>query len=180
MPVMGEAPVLQTERLTLRPFRPGDVDAQAAMMGNAEVMRHLGGQPLAREESWRKLLCGAGLWRLFGFGYWAVERRADRAMIGQVGFAEFMRDMEPPIRGLPEIGWLFAHEAAGQGFATEAAAAGLAWIDEAFSPPETVAIIDHANSASIRVAEKCGFGARETALYRGESILLFRRRNPLA
>jgi len=174
---MGEAPVLRTERLTLRPFRADDADAQAGMMGDAQVMRHLGGQALAREDSWRKLLCGAGLWRLFGFGYWAVERRADGVMIGQVGFAEFMRDMEPPIRGLPEMGWLFAREAAGQGFATEAAAAGLAWIDDAFNPPETVAIIDTANAASIRVAEKCGFGAPEPARYRGESILLFRRRS---
>jgi RimJ/RimL family protein N-acetyltransferase len=173
-----EAPVLHTARLTLRPFRADDVDAQAAMMGDARVMRHLGGHPLAREDSWRKLLCGAGLWRLFGFGYWAVERRADGAMIGQVGFAEFMRDMEPSIHGAPEMGWLFSQEAAGQGFATEAALAGLAWIDEALSPPETVAIIDHANAASIRVAEKCGFDAREPARYRAESILLFRRRQP--
>jgi RimJ/RimL family protein N-acetyltransferase len=174
---MGEAPVLQTERLRLRPFRAGDADAQAAMMGDAQVMRHLGGHPLAREDSWRKLLCGAGLWRLFGFGYWAVERRADGVMIGQIGFAEFMRDIEPSIRGLPEIGWLFAHEAAGQGYATEAAVAGLVWIDEVLRPPETVAIIDHANASSIRVAEKCGFSVREPAVYRGESILLFRRRS---
>src|SRR3954469_10357700 len=175
---MGEAPVLQTERLTLRPFRAGDADAQAAMMGDAQVMRHLGGHPLAREDSWRKLLCGAGLWRLFGFGYWAVERRADGAMIGQVGFAEFMRDMAPSIVGAPEMGWLFSHEAAGQGFATEAALAGLAWIDEALSPAETVAIIDPANAASIRGAEKCGFVAGDPALYRAEPILLLRRRKP--
>jgi RimJ/RimL family protein N-acetyltransferase len=175
---MGEAPVLQTERLTLRPFSAADADAQAAMMGNAEVMRHLGGRPLPREDSWRKLLCGAGLWRLFGYGYWAVERRGDGAMIGQVGFAEFMRDMEPSVQGLPEMGWLFAREAAGQGYATEAAAAGLAWIDDALRPLEIVAIIDHANTASIRVAEKCGFDARQEAIYRGESILLFTRRKP--
>jgi RimJ/RimL family protein N-acetyltransferase len=115
------------------------------------------------------------MWSLFGFGYWAVERRADGAMIGQVGFADFQRDMTPSVMGIPEMGWLFAREAAGQGYATEAAAAGLAWIDEALSPPETVAIIDHDNMASIRVAEKCGFSAPEPALYRGESILLFRR-----
>jgi RimJ/RimL family protein N-acetyltransferase len=172
----GEAPVLRTERLKLRPFQAGDADAQAAMMGDAEVMRHLGGHPLAREDSWRKLLCGHALWSLLGFGYWAVERRADGAMIGQVGFADFQRDMAPGIGGLPEMGWLFAREAAGQGYATEAATAGLTWIDAALSPPETVAIIDADNAASIRVAEKCGFAERESALYRGESILLFRRR----
>ena len=170
-----KAPVVETARLILRPFRAGDADAQAAMMGDGEVMRHLGGHPLSREEAWRKLLCGAGLWPLFGYGYWAVERRADGAMIGQVGFADFQREMTPPIAGLPEMGWLFAREAAGQGYATEAAEAGLAWIDEALCPAETVAIIGPANAASIRVAEKCGFSGRESALYRGEPILLFRR-----
>ena len=172
---MGEAPVVQTERLTLRPFQAADADAQAAMMGDAEVMRHLGGQALSREDAWRKLLNGHACWSLLGFGYWAVERRSDGAMIGQVGFADFQRGMEPSIGGLPEMGWLFAREAAGQGYATEAALAGLAWIDEALRPPETVAIIGPDNHASIRVAEKCGFDAREPALYRGESILLFRR-----
>lgn len=172
---MGEAPVLQTERLTLRPFRASDAGAQAAMMGDAEVMRHLGGHPLAREDSWRKLLCGHAMWSLLGFGYWAVERRHGGAMIGQIGFADFQRDTIPSIAGLPEMGWLFAREAAGQGFATEAATAGLAWIDKTLSPPETVAIIDTANAASIRVAEKCGFSGREAADYRGESVLLFRR-----
>src|SRR3978361_2092755 len=111
---MGEAPVLQTERLILRSFRADDADAQAAMMGDREVMRHIGGLPLTREESWRKLLCGHALWSLVGFGYWAVERRDDGAMIGQVGFADFQRDLEPSIRGLPEMGWLFAREAFGQ------------------------------------------------------------------
>lgn len=178
MTARGEAPVLQTERLTLRPFRAADADAQAAMMGDCEVMRHLGGHPLSREDSWRKLLGGHAMWSLFGFGYWAVERRAGGAMIGQIGFADFQRDMIPTVAGLPEMGWLFAREAAGQGYATEAAAACLAWIDEALRPLQTVAIIDHANTASIRVAEKCGFDARQDALYRGESILLFTRRKP--
>jgi RimJ/RimL family protein N-acetyltransferase len=172
----ASAPVLRTERLTMRPFRAGDADAQAAMMGDPEVMRHLGGLGLSREDSWRKLLGGHAMWSLLGFGYWAVERSDSGAMIGQVGFADFQRDTIPSIAGLPEMGWLFALDAAGQGFATEAAAAGLAWIDEALSPPETVAIIDTANAASIRVAQKCGFDAPEPALYRGESILLFRRR----
>lgn len=145
-------------------------------MADGEVMRHLGGQPLAREEAWRKLLNGAGLWPLFGYGYWAVERRAGGAMIGQVGFADFKRGMTPSIEGLPEAGWLFAREAFGQGYATEATAAAIAWADAALAAPEIVAIISADNPASIRVAEKCGFAEREAAVYKDEPILLFRRR----
>lgn len=170
------APLLETARLTLRPFAAGDVDAQAAMMGDAQVMRYLGGAPLGREDSWRKLLCGAGMWALFGYGYWAVERREDGRLIGQIGFADFKRDMAPAIENIPEMGWLFAADTGGRGYATEAAIAGLAWADAALGVSEIVAIIAADNAASIRVAEKAGFAAREPARYRNEPILLFRRK----
>lgn len=169
------APVLETARLILRPFRADDVEAQAAMMGDPVVTVHLGGQPFGREEAWRKLLCGAGSWSLFGYGYWAVERREDARFIGQIGFADFKRAMTPSIEGLPEMGWLFAADTFGRGYASEAVAAGLDWIDGALAPREVVAIIDEANVGSIRVAEKAGFARRQLATYRGERILLFRR-----
>ena len=174
------APLLESARLRLRPFRAADVDAQAAMMADEEVMRHIGGKPLSREEAWRKLLCGHALWDLLGYGYWAVERRADGRMIGQLGFADFKRDMAPGIEGLPEMGWLFASEAFGQGYASEAAAAALAWADASLGAAEIVAIIDSTNAASIRVAEKAGFSERQDAVYRDAPILLFRRPRPKA
>jgi len=172
------APVLESARLRLRPFGAADVDAQAAMMGDDEVMRHIGGRALSREEAWRKLLCGHALWDLLGYGYWAVERRADGVMIGQLGFADFKREMVPGIEHLPEMGWLLAREAFGQGYASEAAAAALAWADANLAAPEIVAIIDAANQASIRVAEKAGFSERQEAVYRDAPILLFRRPRP--
>jgi RimJ/RimL family protein N-acetyltransferase len=171
-----EAPVLATERLILRPFCEGDLAAQAAVMADPEVVRHLGGTTFSREESWRRILCAPGLWALLGYGYWAVERRGDGAYLGQIGFADFKRDMRPSIEGLPEMGWIFAPAAQGQGYCTEAVRAGLAWADEILEAPELTAIIAPENAASIRVAEKAGFGERETAVYRGDPILLFRRR----
>ena len=149
-------------------------------MGDAVVMRHLGGQALSREDAWRKLLGGHAFWSLIGYGYWAVERRSDGLMIGQIGFADFKRDIKPGIEHIPEMGWLFAREAFGQGYATEAVLAALAWADEALGVDEIVAIIDSDNASSIRVAEKAGFDAREDATYRGEPILLFRRRSGCA
>ena len=172
---MGTAPVLETERLILRPFEARDVDAQAAMMGDAEVMRFLGGHPLSREDAWRKLLCGGAMWSLFGWGYWAVVRRADGCMIGQLGFADFKRDMRPSIEGFPEMGWLFAREAGGQGYATEGGLAALSWMDSAHRRPEVVAIIDTENARSIRVAEKLGFNEKGLATYRDEPLFLYRR-----
>ena len=172
---MAEAPTIETPRLRLRGFRAGDLDAQAAAMADEDVVRHLGGRPFSREETWRKMLGSPGLWILLGYGYWVVERLEDEAYLGQIGFADFKRDMSPNIETIPEMGWIFAPGAQGKGYASEAAAAALAWADEHLNAPEIVAIIDPENAPSIRVAEKAGFDRREDALYKGETILLFRR-----
>ena len=175
----AEAPVVETERLRLRGFRASDLDAQAAAMADPGVVRHLGGSPMSREDTWRKILASPGLWALLGYGYWVVERREDGAYLGQIGFADFKRDMTPNIENIPEMGWIMAPAAQGRGYATEAVLAALAWADEALGGGEIVAIISHANAASIRIAEKGGFAVREEAVYKGEPILLFRRHLPL-
>ena len=167
-------PILETERLRLRALSESDLEPWAAVMADPGVMRHLGGTPLLREDCWRRVLAATGAWLVLGYGYWAVERREDGAMIGMAGFADFKRDMEPNIEGLPEMGWVFAPAAQGRGYASEAVAAGLAWSDETLTGREIAAIVDPANAPSIRLAEKSGF-EREQALYKGEPILLFRR-----
>jgi len=168
-------PVLETPRLRLRPFRATDLDVQAATMTDPEVYRHLGGVAATREETWRKILGSPGLWALLGYGYWVAERREDGAYLGQIGFADFKRDMIPGIEGIPEMGWIMAREAQGRGYATEAVLAALAWADESLGGGEIVAIVSHDNIASIRIAEKGGFTRREEAVYKDEPILLFRR-----
>jgi RimJ/RimL family protein N-acetyltransferase len=115
---------------------------------------------------------------MLGYGYWAVEAREGGPMIGHAGFADFKRAMDPSIEGQPEMGWVFARDAQGQGFAAEAVAAGLAWADEALKGREIAAIIDPGNAASIRLAEKAGFEQQLETTYKDAPILLFRRLPP--
>ena len=171
-------PIIETMRLRLRALRESDLDVQAEMLGDPDYMRHLGGQPLGREEAWRKILCGLGLWIVNGYGYWSIERRDTGAYIGQVGFADFKRAMSPSIEGIPEMGWLIAPAAQRQGFAGEAVRAALDWADTALAGREIVAIIDPGNAPSIRVAESAGFSDCVEATYRDEPILLLRRPAP--
>ena len=173
-------PILETERLRLRPLRAGDLGDWAQVCADPEVVRYLGGATFSREDTWRRLLATAGSWPVLGYGYWAVERKQGGGMVGHVGFADFKRNMSPSIEGNPEMGWVFAREAQGQGYAREAVAAGLAWADTALAGREIMAIITPDNAASIRLAETSGFSKREEAAYRGEPILLFRRPPPPA
>ena len=147
-------------------------------MADPAVVRFLGASPLSREDTWRRMLCGPGMWAMVGYGYWAVERREDGAYVGQLGFADFKRQIEPSLEGLPEMGWIFAPAFHGRGYCTEAAKAALAWADRVLAPAEVVAIIDPDNRSSIAVAERCHFARAEQSLYRDEPILIFRRRGP--
>jgi RimJ/RimL family protein N-acetyltransferase len=173
--VLPSAPLIKTERLTLRHFRTDDLDAFAETMADPEVVRHLGAEPNDREDAWRKLLTGAGFWSLMGIGMWAVERRTDSQLIGHVGFFDFQRDMRPSISGEPEMGWIFNPRAHGQGFATEACQAALDWFGRTQPPASIPAIIALENAPSMRLAERLGFERQPDATYRNEPIALFRR-----
>ena len=173
--MIRSAPRLETERLILRDFARDDLDSLAATLGDPEVVRHLTGEPISREDSLRRLFMAAGQWRLIGLGTWAVERKSDGRMVGHVGFLDMERDMEPSIKGLPEMGWIFDTSVHGQGVAHEACEAALAWLDAAHGPIEIPAIISPENIASLKLAEKLGFVREADGVYKGEPIAIVRR-----
>jgi RimJ/RimL family protein N-acetyltransferase len=169
------APTLETERLILRAFRADDLEPLVAMWANEDVVRFIGGQKLSREDTWRRSLAACGQWPYTGFGYWIVELKSSGSVVGQVGFADFKRDMEPSIAGEPELGYVFMPEVHGQGIACEACATVLGWADANLDASSYPAIISPGNGASIRLAERLGFEHETDATYRGETIALFRR-----
>ena len=170
-----EAPRIETERLILRAFGAGDLDAHAATLGDDEVMRHIGGNAIGREDAWRRLLMGVGMWSLIGMGPWAVELKSDGRMIGHCGFFQFNREMTPLILGEPEMGWIFDRSVHGQGIAFEACSAALDWAESKIAAESYPAIIDLENTASMKLAERLGFERQADATYRDAPIALFRR-----
>lgn len=178
-PPTTAAPALATDRLLLRGHTTADLAACAAMWADPLVTRHIGGRPLSEEEVWARVLRYAGLWALLGFGYWAVHERTSGRFVGEVGLADFRRDVTPPLGDAPELGWVLAPWAHGRGFATEAVRGALGWSDSHLGPPQrTVCLIDPDNAASLRVAGKCGYRALAPAVYKGRSTLVFERAAP--
>jgi RimJ/RimL family protein N-acetyltransferase len=166
---------VETDRLMLRLPTPADFDESSAMWGDAEIVRHIHERPFTREESWGRLMRYVGHWQIFGFGFWIVRERQGGAYVGEVGFGEMRRDVQPSFEGSPEIGWALASSAQGRGYATEAALAIQEWTDARHGARRTVCMIASQNAASIRVAVKCGYTEFARSNYRDSPVTLFER-----
>jgi RimJ/RimL family protein N-acetyltransferase len=167
---------LETERLVLRGFVEADLPEHAAILADPVVMKHFGGVGFGREEAFRRLLGGVGLWQLQGVGLLAAERKSDRQLVGHVGLFDYHREFTPSIEGIPELGYIFAATVHGQGIAREACDAVLAWADRTVGAEETVAMISIGNDPSMKLAERLGYERQPDGVYRDEPISLWRRK----
>lgn len=139
-----------TERLLLRTFREADLPAIAAINGDEEVMRWLGGAltPAASDKFVTQI---EQYYERHGLGMIAVERRADGAFVGLCGLSRlgwYPDDLE--------IGFRLAPAHWGNGYATEAARA---WVNHAFrmlGAPRVISVADVPNTRSIAVMGRLG------------------------
>lgn len=168
-------PTLTTARLVLRAPRLADFDDAFAMWRDPAVTRFIGGRAFTREEVWARILRYVGHWALLGHGFWTLET-VDGRFVGECGFADFHRELEPSFGDTPEHGWALAPWAHGQGFGREAVAATLAWADANLSGGRTVCMIDPANAPSLALAAACGYRETVRATYKGDPTILFERR----
>jgi RimJ/RimL family protein N-acetyltransferase len=168
-------PTLTTARLILSPPQASDFEDSAAMWSDPMVTRHIGGRTSTPEESWQRLLRARGLWAVLGYGYWGARETATGRYVGEIGFADFHRGIQPSIDGVPEMGWALCSWAHGQGFASEAIAGALSWARDQWGDAPVVCIIDPENTASLKLASKMGFLEVARTTYREAPTVLMQR-----
>jgi RimJ/RimL family protein N-acetyltransferase len=169
-------PILTTDRLELRGHRKGDLKDCIEMWSNPAVTRYIGGRAFTPEEVWTRMLRYVGHWTLLGFGYWLVCERNSGAFVGEVGFANFERDLNPSFGEAPEAGWITTPAARGRGYVLEALAAAHTWINEEYGARRTVCMIDHDNAISQHIAARCGYSVWSDTSYHGTPVQLYERR----
>jgi RimJ/RimL family protein N-acetyltransferase len=170
-----QAPVIETDRVILRPHRLEDFDAYQAMWADPQVTRFIGGRPRTREEAWVRFLRHAGSWSMLGYGYWAIEEKVGGSFVGEAGFHDMKREIEPLIEGVPETGWVLAPAFQGQGLATEVVRGFHDWAKGKPGFARTVCIINPENQASLAVAAKLGYLEVTRTFYHGEPTILLER-----
>jgi len=161
---------LETHRLLLRPFRKSDLDAYARICADPEVMRYIGtGNTLSREDAWRSMAVHLGHWQLRGYGMWAAEDKQSGALVGRIGL--FNPEGWPAV----EVGWLLDRGRWGEGLAAEGAVAAMQFAFERLGLPHLSSVIQPANLASIRVAEKLGMTRERVVPLNGIDVAIYGR-----
>jgi RimJ/RimL family protein N-acetyltransferase len=173
--VPQQAPTIETDRLLLRAHGEEDFAPCSAMWADPIINRYTSGKPLTPEEVWAKMLRYRGLWPMLGYGYWALEEKSSGEFVGELGFADFKRDLQPALSDMPESGWSLVSRVHGRGYASEALKAAVAWGDVQFGTRRTCCVIDPANLASVKVAEKFGYREWRRTTYKTHDVMVYTR-----
>lgn len=142
--------VLTTDRLILRAFRRADLPLYEALGQDPVVMQYLGGLWSA-EQTWEAAEGANRSMVENGYGFLAVERRADGAFLGIAGLS-----VEQWYPDDLQVGWRLFRAHWGQGYASEA---GRAWLNLAFERTgrhRIIAMADTPNLRSIAVMQRLG------------------------
>jgi ribosomal-protein-alanine N-acetyltransferase len=161
---MSNHSIAVTKRLTLRHFHILDAKPMYQIFGDPEVM-HFGDGVQTKEwvDVWLRT-CLEHYYQTWGFGPYAVVEKSSQNVIGYCGLFFF-----PDVNGQPEveIGYRLARSAWGRGYATEAAGAVRDFAFNGLGLKQLIAMIDPANIASIRVAEKIGMHYEKDVMLEG-------------
>ena len=144
--------LIQTARLTLRPWRETDKPAFAALNADPEVAADLGG-PLSRAASDAKLDRYRATFQRHGFSRLAIED-SQQAFVGYAGVMPSREDH--PLGPHLEIGWRLVRSAWGKGYATEAARAVLEDVFARIGDAEVLAYTTADNLRSQAVMTRLG------------------------
>ena len=161
------ATILETDRLRLREFRADDAEALYRVFEDPYARRFYP-QMADRSQIDDWIAWNLRVYEAFGFGLWVIEPRGEPRLIGDCGLT--YQDVEG--EQLPEIGWHTHAAERGNGYATEAARAVLAYAMEDLGFDLVCSKVDPANTASRIVAGRV-HDHRRDYLKDGERRLLY-------
>ncbi len=142
---------IETARLVLRQFMPGDLEDLHAIFSDPDVTRYLpSGRPLPKDKTEAALGRYMHQWAQHGFGLWAAVHKQDRRLIGFGGLMHL--DGTPEV----EVAYTLAKAFWGQGLATEIAQASIHYGFQVLGLDHIAGITAPANLASQRVLAKAG------------------------
>lgn len=153
---------ITTDRLVLRSFRPGDEDDVFAYRSVAEVVRYIPGEPKTLEQVADLVAERSTAGR--------IDEKSPILTLAVVLDGRVIGDVLIHLDGLDghdgrqaEVGWVFAPDVAGHGYATEAARSITSVAFSEVGVHRVWAQLEPANTGSSRICERLGM--RREALF---------------
>jgi RimJ/RimL family protein N-acetyltransferase len=167
--------ILETPRLTIRPWKHDDAGRLFEICSDEEVMKYIGNGKAYKtlSEAEKILEWAVDYQKANGFCRWAVLEKYSGEIIGSCGFAHPYGTEEI------ELGYLFARDQWSRGFATEAARQCMLFGFKNLGFREIIAITDLENTASRKVLEKIGFRERGVEIFENEEALVYLAENKI-
>lgn len=145
--------ILETDRLLLRRFVPGDLDDLFALYSDPEVRRHFPEGVLSRDETQEELeRFLEGHPDHPELGLWATIHKPSGRFIGRCGLLPWT--IEDRLE--TEVAYLLARDQWRQGLGVEIARGLVRYGFKRLNRPRLISLIDPENVASQRTAEKAG------------------------
>ena len=161
--------ILETNRLIIREYTPGDFDALYEILSDAQTMKYYP-KPYDENGVRRWINWCIDSYRQYGFGLWALELKETGVFIGDCGIS--MQNIDGEI--LPEIGYHVNKNYWRQGYAKEACAAVKDWFFKNKEHDSVYSYMNQENVASYATAAANGM-KRIKAYEDGEEALFVYR-----
>jgi [ribosomal protein S5]-alanine N-acetyltransferase len=167
--VSNAAPILETERLTMRELTADDAPFVLDLLNQPSFKKYIGDRGVrtldeAREYAETRFIKS---YRTNGFGLYLVELKSDSSPIGICGFVS--RETLPA----PDIGFALLSQFEKKGYAFEAAAATMEFGRQKLGFSRVLAITTKDNDSSRRLLEKIGLKFESEIETGGEVLNLF-------
>lgn len=163
-PIESDEPVIKTERLTLRPTRVSDAAALLPTFRDADAMKYWSHGPISSLRDMEGIIARNLPPQNRVEGSFAITAGDDRA----IGCVNFYNERD----AMSGMGYILERAAWGKGFVAEAVRGALVHGFTRLKLHRIWLEIDPRNTASVRIAEKCGFTregfARKSFLLNGE------------
>lgn len=148
-------PVLETDRLVLRPFTREDMDIYLGFVFTPEVQRYMGGGILSYDSekhitNWLNNINGRLLKSKTVFT-WCIEYKTDKVAVGRIDMGGFVK------KSMAEIAYHFSQEYWNMGFAKEAIGEVVRFGIDELKLHRIQALVMPDNIYSIKALKRLGF-----------------------
>ena len=184
---------IESERLIFRRIEQADFEFFARIHADPIVARYLGnGKPRSIQETHELLERYFETYKSLELGPLAVLRKSDGVLIGRCGLSDMALEVNTASGELPriwyqrsqvpsdtnvifeqELGYTFDRNYWGQGYASEAAARVFDYASSTIPFRSIVSVIHPDNTASIKIAKKCGARHENNVILMGQQFLRF-------